>query len=123
MAIKSVALLFLVITLALPAASHRTAWAQEGDGIVTARFTVIGPLVVVDTINPSPSELSDLEAAIEPIVGVDLTLTTSPIDIISSITPGSALTIPLPYPAHRRGYFPGTSTLFWTTCRCKPLAA
>ena len=108
MAIKWMALLFLVITLALPAASHRTAWAQEGDGTVTASFTVIGPLVVVDTtINPSPSELSDLEAAIEPIVGVDLTLTTSPIEIISSITPGSELTIPLSLSGAPEGLFFG----------------
>lgn len=100
------ALLFLVITLAWPAASHRTAWAQEGDGTVTASFAVIGPLVVVDTtINPSPPELSDLEAAIEPIVGVDLTLTTSPIEIISSITPGSELTIPLPLTGAPEGLF------------------
>lgn len=106
--LKWLALLFFLSLLALPTAALRTASAQEVGGVVSASFSVIEPLVIVDTtITPSPSELSDLEAALEPIVGADLTLTTAPVEVISSVTPGSELTIPLPLTGASEGLFTG----------------
>ena len=108
MAFRSLALLSTLGFLSLFIAQSTASLAQEGEGTVSASFSVIEPLVIVDTaIVPSASELNDLEAALEPIVGVDLTITMAPIEIIPSVTPGSELTIPLPLTGAPEGLFPG----------------
>ena len=103
--------LALLITLGLMALSFPRpdiSMAQAEEGTIAASFSIIVPIATVDTtITPTPAELSDLEAALEPIVGVDLTLTFAPVEIISSVTPGSELTIPLPLTGAPEELFPG----------------
>ena len=71
--------------------------AQEGDGQVGASFSVIEPLVVVETTTTaSQPELNTLETVIEPLAVADLLLTSVPVEITSGVAPGSPLRVALP---------------------------